>query len=85
MTGMERYLKFIFQTLLLAGMFLFHAGAQAQDLPDIPRLIRVTVDHSDDGVLIEWEASTSPNIRSYLIYEKHGDVFILLDSVPASN
>jgi gliding motility-associated-like protein len=39
-------------------------------LPDIPDLIRITVDHSDDGVLIQWEASTSTNIRNYHIYKR---------------
>jgi hypothetical protein len=41
----------------------------AQDLPDIPDLIRVTVDHSDNGVLIQWEASEDQDIEFYHLYK----------------
>lgn len=82
MTGMERHLKFIFQTLLLAGMLLFHAGAQAQITPDIPDIIRVTLDHSDNGVVIEWEPSTDTGILSYHIWWRNVDLsFSELDMV----
>jgi hypothetical protein len=47
---------------------LLPLGVQAQ-LPEIPYLIRVTVEHADNGVLIEWEASTSPKIMFYIISE----------------
>jgi gliding motility-associated-like protein len=83
MLGKGTYLKAISKTLLLVLILLLHMGVQAQ-LPDIPDLIRVTVDHSDNGVLIEWEASTSQGIMSYYIYEKVGDIFTWLDSVPAN-
>ena len=71
MTGMERYLKSIFQTLLLVGLLLFHMGVQAQVLPDIPDLIRVTVDHSDDGVLIQWEPSEDTDIMYYHLFKRN--------------
>jgi gliding motility-associated-like protein len=38
------------------------------ELPDKPDLIRVTVDHADNGVWIEWEASTDTTIDLYHIY-----------------
>jgi len=71
MTGRERYLKIIFQALLLAGMLLFHKGVQGQVLPDIPDLIRVTVDHSDNGVLIQWEPSEDSDIMYYHLFKRN--------------
>ena len=52
------------------------------DLPDIPDLIRVTVDHSDGGFLIQWEPSTDPDIASYRIYIRNNLVFEFVDAVP---
>ena len=39
------------------------------EIPDRPDLIRVTVDHSDDGVLIQWEASEDDDIEFYHLYK----------------
>ena len=47
----------------------------AQDLPDIPDIIRVTVDHSNSGVLIQWEASTDVDIEFYTLYKQRDQVF----------
>lgn len=44
------------------------------DLPDIPDLIRVTVDTSDNGVLIQWEPSTDTDIEVYRIYKMRPDL-----------
>jgi hypothetical protein len=51
------------------------------DLPDIPDIIRVTVDHSDGGFLIQWEPSTDPDITSYRIYIRNNLVFEFVDAV----
>ncbi|MEN8226918.1 MAG: gliding motility-associated C-terminal domain-containing protein [Bacteroidota bacterium] len=45
----------------------------AQDPPDKPDLIRVTVDHSDNGVLIQWEASSDADIEFYHLYKRNAD------------
>jgi len=43
-------------------------------LPDIPDLIRVTVDHSDDGVLVQWEPSNDNDILYYHMYKMNADL-----------
>ncbi|MCP4311852.1 MAG: hypothetical protein GY790_11360 [Bacteroidetes bacterium] len=54
----------------LLVLFLLPAGIFAQgDLPDTPHLIRVTVDHADDGVLIQWEASKDTTVDMYYIWQ----------------
>lgn len=42
-------------------------------LPDVPDLIRVTVDHSDNGVLIQWEASADDSIEFYHLYKMNDE------------
>lgn len=55
--------------MLLAILMLFPHYVPAQvELPDRPDIIRVTVDHSDNGVLIQWEPSEDPDIEYYHIY-----------------
>ncbi len=54
------------------------AGLQAQVTPDIPDLIVVTVDHSDNGVVIRWEPSSDTDIESYLLFKKIGNSFVEL-------
>lgn len=44
------------------------------DLPDIPDLIRVTVDHSDQGVLVQWEPSSDGDIEFYWIWKMRPDL-----------
>ncbi len=52
---------------------------KAQDPPDIPDLIRVTVDHSDNGVLIQWEPSMDNDIEFYHLYKMNAQQsFVLL-------
>ena len=53
---------------LLAVVMLIPFVLSAQDTPDIPDLIRVTVDHHDNRVLIQWEASTDSDIEFYILY-----------------
>ena len=70
MTGRQKYGWDL--RMLAAGVALLLAPVLAsgqQDLPDKPDLIRVTVDHSDDGVLIQWEASTDNDIEFYHLYK----------------
>ena len=43
-------------------------------LPDIPDLLRVTVDHSDAGVLIQWEPSEDGDIEFYWIWKMRTDL-----------
>jgi len=83
MSRIRTYLKTKARVVLLLLLVLFPVRLQAQII-DIPDLIRVTVDHADNGVVIEWEASTSQAIMSYQIYQKVIDVFLWLDSVPAT-
>lgn len=71
--------------MLLALVLLLPqlAGAQ-QTLPDIPDIIRVSVDHSDDGVWIQWEPSTDTDIMNYHLYKQVGASFQLLFSFNAT-
>lgn len=57
---------------------------KGQELPDIPDLIRVTVDHSDGGVLIQWEASEDPDVAVYNLYKQTDDVFVFVATIPGS-
>ncbi len=59
---------------------LVPAAAAAQGaLPDLPDLIRVTVQHgdpfdpADDSVLIQWEPSEDPDIEYYHLYKMNED------------
>jgi len=54
----------------MVGSFLWVVPAPCQEeLPDKPDLIRVTVDHPTGGVLVQWEASTDPEIDYYYMYQ----------------
>jgi len=56
-------------TLLIAGLLVMSVQIKAQgDKPDIPDMIRVTVDHESEGVLVEWEASVDPTVDLYQMY-----------------
>ncbi len=66
---------------LLSGiaLFLLMVPVRAQEeLPDIPDMIRVTVDHATNGVHIEWEASTDPEIDFYHMYKMNEGTGTLL-------
>ncbi len=61
--------------LALTAMFtvLWPSALRAQQtIPDKPDLIRVTVDHADSGILIQWEASLDPDIQYYHLYKMDG-------------
>jgi hypothetical protein len=69
--------------VLLAIFLSFQQSLSAQsELPDIPDLIRVTVDHTDHGFLIQWEPSLDLDIAAYNIYRRQDLVFQLVSSVP---
>jgi hypothetical protein len=56
---------------MLVWLGLLPLGLLAQDPgipPDIPDLIRVSVDHADNGVLIQWEASSDTAVDLYQMY-----------------
>jgi len=69
MNHRQKYERQFRQILLLAALLLGTCPLLAQDPPDIPDLIRVTVDHSDNGVLIQWEASEDQDIEFYHLYK----------------
>ena len=57
------------EALWLVFLFLVPIISIAQDPPDKPDLIRVTVDHADNGVLIQWEPSEDDDIMYYHLYK----------------
>ena len=83
MGGKQTYSRQGIRILILAVLMPFHHALFAQGvLPDIPDIIRVTVDHTDNGFLIQWEPSTDSDIASYRIYSKNNLVFEYIASVP---
>ena len=75
---MEMYLSpncrsIIDRTIVLWVILLLPLVVKAQDPPDIPDLIRVTVDHNDNGVLIQWEPSADTDIEFYHLYKMNPD------------
>jgi len=75
MTGTHKYrrLRWLGVLHVLFLMCSFQVSAQTE-LPDIPDLIRVTVDHSDNGVLIQWEPSDDADIEFYWIWKMRSDL-----------
>ncbi len=69
MSSNNKYPDRIYPLILLVVLLVFPVSIKAQELPDIPDIIRVTVDHSDNGVLIQWNPSTDTNIVEYNIYK----------------
>jgi len=65
----QKYGRTLKQIFLLAVLLLCSFRLFSQDPPDIPDLIRVTVDHSDNGVLIQWEPSEDQDIEFYHLYK----------------
>lgn len=77
MTGIQihkkAFRKLILQVFLL---LILPVGIFAQDeLPDTPKMIRVTVDHSNNDYVVEWEASEDPTVDLYILYIKLGDAW----------
>ena len=75
---MEMYLsnkcrKIIDRAIVLLVILMLPLLVKAQDPPDIPDLIRVTVDHSDNGVLIQWEPSEDTDIEFYHLHKMNPD------------
>jgi gliding motility-associated-like protein len=64
--------------ILVCGSPIFGQG----DLPDKPDMIRVTVDHADNGILIQWESSTDTDIKYYNVYQMVNRTGTFLVSVP---
>jgi hypothetical protein len=83
MGGKQTYGRMLGKMILLAVALLIPQTLASQgNLPDIPDIIRVTVDHSDNGFLIQWEPSSDPDIASYNIYSRNNLVFEFVVSVP---
>ena len=84
MSGLQTYEKRGIAALSGILIFIFSITLQAQELPDIPDLARVTVDHSDNGVLVQWEASEDMDVEFYTIYKQRDQVFEFVATVPGS-
>lgn len=83
MGGKQTYGRFGARVLLFIIIASFQGPIFAQgELPDIPDIIRVTVDHSDDGFLIQWEPSSDQDVANYRIYSRNDLVFQLVATVP---
>lgn len=67
--------------LYTSSQLLFSQGT----LPDIPDIIRVTVDHGDGGVLIQWEPSADSDIEFYTIYKQRDQVFEIVATISADS
>ncbi len=67
------YIMPVYRMLLVAVTLMVSQLVCGQDTPDIPDLIRVTVDHADDGVLVQWDPSTDPDIEFYHMYKMNPD------------
>ena len=69
MSGMSTYSLHI-RSLLLAALLVFfpYLSTAQSEIPDKPDLIRVTVDHTDQGILVQWEPSEDEGIEFYKLY-----------------
>lgn len=60
--------------MLACFLLLFPVSILAQgDLPDTPKLVVVSWDHSSDDFLVRWEASKDPTVDLYRMYIPDGD------------
>ncbi len=72
-------------TFFLFVLFLVRPNFTiGQDLPDIPDLIRVTVDHTDGGILVQWEPSLDTDIEYYSLYKQREQVFEFVATLDGS-
>jgi len=78
MSGLHSYQRFFLVAGMLAAFLWIPGRLKAQDIPDIPDIIRVTVDHADNGVLIQWEPSEDTDIEFYHLYKQVGASFVQL-------
>jgi gliding motility-associated-like protein len=70
MFGTQKYGRQSFFWLLMMTFIMCSLESRSQgDLPDIPDLIRVTVEHDISGVLIQWEPSEDTDIKFYHLYK----------------
>ena len=70
MTVIQKYRRAAWNLILplVVLFFLFSEAAAQGDIPDTPDMIRVTVDHATEGVLIQWQASKDTTVDWYHIY-----------------
>jgi len=70
MIGTHKYVRQSWRWVLLITLMMCSIQLKSQgDLPDIPDLIRVTVEHDISGVLIQWEPSEDTDIEFYHLYK----------------
>ncbi len=76
MIGTKKNRSIEWTVILLVPLLLWAVKINAQtNLPDIPDIKRVTVDHADGGVLVQWEPSSDTDIEFYTLYKQRNDVF----------
>ena len=85
MCGTQKYGRHSCFWVLLMIFIMCSAESRSQgDLPDIPDLIRVTVEHDISGVLIQWEPSEDTDIEFYRLYRMNDEqAFELINSFSA--
>ncbi|MCK5137628.1 MAG: gliding motility-associated C-terminal domain-containing protein [Bacteroidales bacterium] len=85
MIGTQKYGLGLWSVLLLTLLLVCPGMVFAEsDLPDKPEIICVTVDHSDDGVLIQWKPSEDSDIEFYHIYKMTNRTGQKLFTLPAN-
>jgi gliding motility-associated-like protein len=72
MIGSQKYGWSYWRILLWGALLVGRVVVLGQTLPDIPDLIRVSVDHANNGVWIEWEASEDTTVDLYKLYWMDG-------------
>lgn len=70
MTGIQIYKRVTRNLILLVSMWLIlPVTIKAQnELPDTPKMTRVSWEHGTDAVRLEWEASEDPTVDLYILY-----------------
>lgn len=79
-----KLLKFIetgILTLLVSGLFSGQVAGQDVIQPESPQLNIVTVDPATGFAMLEWIASTSPDVAMYVVYTWSGGTATAIDTV----
>ncbi len=75
MFGIQKYGRHSCFWMLLLTFLMCSVESKAQgDPPDVPDLIRVTVEHDISGVLIQWEPSEDDDIEFYILYKMNDEL-----------
>ena len=74
MCGTQKNKRHSWHWVLLITFMMCSVESRSQgDLPDIPDLIRVTVEHDISGILIQWEPSEDTDIEFYHLYKMNDE------------